>query len=757
MMPVMALFGMPAAPRPPRGAVSASLRNPFGESLARRFQRLMAAAPEITTLDELKEYLQTAIQLEHATLPIYLTALWSIKQPASPANAAIRNIILKIVFQEMLHMGLASNVLKAIGGKPRINTPDAVLQFPDFLPGVQLMEKVDLRPLSMDRVNLFMKIESPLDPIPPQMLTALAVPRFPTIGEFYAAIDRGLMKVNPTFQQQGQLTIDIRGDKVTVIANLEQARQAIKLIQQQGEGTPASQGAADFGGGLAHYYQFQQIVKQMKYVPVAGTNTFKLDPHSPLPFPVTDEIYPMAPVPAGGYPGVDEAAAFDQRYSTMLSQLQKACDDADSSALDDAIGTMLELKGAAVTLMKKPRPDGLGNYGPAFRLVAVPPPAPVAAANVMAAAPEVKSPGIRMVPRPGRPPAGLVTAAPATAAASTVPTYARIQQLLDEAIHGETIGAHGAFWRTLTRDQFVAKSIFGRKLIASRPDGSFDPDESNLVKALEGRAPFGANLTPPPAGAIFNRMPDGFDPMPQARIDEIRAWITAGCPAAPPAEPPWVDGRGAPLPDQRVLDFWREFDEWAMFHATDEVSDAIGTFFDKAPLWLGFAADPAREPAWQAALQEGPVRAAVVLLEGKQRDTIVKYFGRPVPLGSLLPAFRRFGDDSLPNDPQRPADQRHNMNGQVMWFMWSAFCDACLRLGASASIPVPFWVGMARAILVGLLNDGLIRGRFSVQGFDATPVGQEAVQQFAHDLADAALPAELARRFRESGIQAPPA
>jgi hypothetical protein len=253
-------------------------------------------------------------------------------------------------------------------------------------------------------------------------------------------------------------------------------------------------------------------------------------------------------------------------------------------------------------------------------------------------------------------------------------------------------------------------------------------------------------------------MPDGFDPMPQGRIDEIRAWITAGCPAEPPVEPPWIDpGTGSPLPDQRVLDFWREFDDWAMFHATPEVSDAIGAFFDQAPLWLGFAADPTREPAWQAALQEGPVRAAVVLLESKQRATVVKHFGRPVPLGSLLAAFRRFGDNSLPNDVQRPVDMRHNMNGQVMWFMWSAFCDACLRLGASAGIPAPFWGGLARAILVGLLNDGLIRGRFTVEGFPATPAGQDALQQFVRDLADDALPGELARRFRASGLPVPPA
>ena len=740
------LFAMAAAPpRKPLGQVSSSLRNPFGESLARRFQRVMATIPDITTLDDLKEYLQTAIMLEHATLPPYLCAMWSV-QTSTPANNAIVAIIRGIVFQEMLHMGMACNLLLAVGGKPKINTPGFVLQFPDYLPGVQLMEKVDLRPLSMDRVKLFMKIEAPLDPIPPSLVAAAGVPRFPTIGEFYAAIDRGFVNVNPALITVGQLAIKIRTDKLTVIGNLEQARDTIQLIQEQGEGTPATRGAIDHGNGLAHYYQFQQIVEQKRFVLQPGTTTYKLGP--PLPFPAPADIYPMAPVPDIGYPGVPESQAFDDIYSRMLAKLQKAWDDADSGALSDAVDFMQNMGDAATTLMAKAiPPGGQGNYGPAFRLVPVPPDATPAPIAPTAAASEM-----RRVPRMA--PQTATAAMPTTAPA---PTYARIQQLLDEAVHGETIGAHGPFWRTLARDQFVAKSIFGKKLIASRPDGTFDPNESNLVKALEGRAPFGADLTPPPAGAIYNRMPDGFDSMPQVRIDEIRAWITAGCPDALPVEPPWIAAAGSPLPDQRVLDFWREFDDWSMFQATPEVSDAIGAFFEKAPLWLGFAADPTREPAWQAALQEAPVRAAVSLLEGRQRDTIVKNFGRPVPLGSLLDAFRRFGDDSLPNDTQRPADMRHNMNGKVMWFMWSAFLDACLRLSIPSNIPAPFWSGMARAVLVGLMNDGLIRGRFTVEGFPATLAGQDLLQQSVIDLPDANLPGELARRFRESGLPVPPA
>lgn len=723
---------------------SKSLRSPFRETVAQRFHRLMSSVPEITTTGELCDYIQTAIALEQATLPLYLTAAWSIKG-TSNSDLAIIAIMMKIVFQEMVHMGLACNLLKSIGGSPQINTRDAVIQFPDHLPGIDLGDKVDLRPISADRVKLFMRIEQPENPIPPTMLAA-AVPRFPTIGEFYAAIARGLVNVNPNFTTAGQLARNVRGDRVSIISNLQDALNAVKLIQEQGEGTSTSQGATDFGGGLAHYYQFQQIDRQMRYK-LVGSTEYKLDPNSPLPFPATSDIYPMAPVPYGGYPNFPEAVAFDQLYSTMLGQLQAAWDHADATALEDAIDSMRGLRDAAVAILSLPN----STYGPAFQLVAVPTSSPPIPTVTVSAA----STGLRQVPRKApSPSASSLTESDALAATSI--TYARVQQLLDEAVHGDNIGAHGPFWRTLTRDQFVAKSIFGKPLIARRTDGSFDPDESNLVKALEGRPPFGADLDPPPAGAVLNRMPDGYDPVPQLRIDEIREWITAGCPANSPTSTALMSSAaGNPIPDQTMLDFWREFDNWAMFEATAEVSDAIGVFFEKAPLWMVFADDQTQEPNWQAAIQDSGFQGAVTRLEARQRETVLKYFGTPVPLASLLYAFRRFGDNSLPNDPQRPADMRHNMNGRVMWFMWSAFCDACLRLASPAGISASFWNGMARGILVGLMNDGLIRGRFSVGGFPATADGQDALQEYVASLADEQLADEMRRRFRDSGIPRP--
>jgi hypothetical protein len=731
----MAAMGLRAAARaatmPPQ--VPASLRSPFAEPLVQRFQRLMTTIPEISTLAELQEYLQTAIALEHYTLPPYLCAMWSLKDGAG-SNDQITEILLEIVWQEMLHMALACNLLKAAGGHPRINT--AVPVFPDYLPGVQLSQPVDLRPISKERVDLFMQIEKPLHPIPPMLAAAALVPKYPTIGEFYKAIDAGLVKVNPTFSADGQLAIGIGTDELVVIDSLDKARQAIQRIQEQGEGTTASQGAVDFGNGLAHYYRFQQIALERTYDPQPD-NTFKLHATVNLPFPAATDIYPMATVPDVGYPGVAAAGAFDQAYTDMVNLLQQAWDTGTLQPLRDAVKIMRRLRGLAVVLMNQERPDHQGNYGPAFRYLPSTPssPAPPAAPHSASAL--------------------LQAAGPAASVTTHISGFARIQQILNEAVNNEDIGAHGPFWRNLSRDQFVAKSIFGRKLIATRPDGTFDPDESNLVKALEGRAPFGANLTPPPAGAIFNRMPDGFPPVAADRIAEIRAWIGAGCPDAAPLSPAaWMDpNAGGPAPPQQHIDYWRDFDSWAMFDATQAVQDDIDVFFRAAPLWLAFAKDATKEAAWQQALAQPNLQQALGCLETKQRDTVTTHYGKPVPLLTLLDSLERFGDDSLPDDPLRPADVRHNMNGAVMWFFWSAFADACLRLAATSSaIPDDFWRGTSRAIMLGAINDGLFRGRFKVTGFTANPAGKVAARQHVRNLQDAEIQAALALRYRESGL-----
>ncbi|MFL5997188.1 MAG: ferritin-like domain-containing protein, partial [Streptomyces sp.] len=74
----------------------------------------------IETLDSLREHLQWAIELEHATLPPYLCALYSLDPSRNPdAAEAVGGVFV----EEMIHLALAANLLNAVGGPPRLDAP----------------------------------------------------------------------------------------------------------------------------------------------------------------------------------------------------------------------------------------------------------------------------------------------------------------------------------------------------------------------------------------------------------------------------------------------------------------------------------------------------------------------------------------------------------------------------------------------------------------------------------------------------------
>ena len=63
----------------------------------------------------LKQGLQAAVELEFATIPVYLCGMWSIQEQSGPAYERINSIVI----EEMLHMGLACNMLTTLDGTPR--------------------------------------------------------------------------------------------------------------------------------------------------------------------------------------------------------------------------------------------------------------------------------------------------------------------------------------------------------------------------------------------------------------------------------------------------------------------------------------------------------------------------------------------------------------------------------------------------------------------------------------------------------------
>ncbi len=92
--------------------------------------KFVAAAEDAKQASDLHELLQYALQLEHATIPPYLAAYYSL----TAQNGSIRSAIKQIAVEEMLHMTIVANVLNAIGGKPEIDRPYFVPKYPSPLP-----------------------------------------------------------------------------------------------------------------------------------------------------------------------------------------------------------------------------------------------------------------------------------------------------------------------------------------------------------------------------------------------------------------------------------------------------------------------------------------------------------------------------------------------------------------------------------------------------------------------------------------------
>jgi hypothetical protein len=309
-------------------------------------------------LDWLKQGLQAAIELELATLPPYLCGLWSIKSQDGP----VFDLIESIALEEMLHMGLVCNMLTAIGGTPGIASGYQNLKYPGPLPGgVRPNLTVYLRGLTTEYVqSVYMGIEYPQGgPV------AAVEETYPTIGAFYDALFDTFKSLNPAISTNRQLISP--GVGLTQLKTLDEVVKAIDEIKQQGEGTNRSPDAEDFGGELAHYYRFGEIVHGRQFINVGGKWDYQGDP---IPFP---DVFPFNPVPDGGYPNPPVGAGqtlhtFRQQFRQLLDALDHGWATGSQADLSKAVSTMRSLQALASALMQIARTDAPGVYGPDFRL-----------------------------------------------------------------------------------------------------------------------------------------------------------------------------------------------------------------------------------------------------------------------------------------------------------------------------------------------------------------------------------------------------
>ncbi len=325
-----------------------------------------------STPEELGFYLQNAIELEHSTIPPYLTAMLSLR---TGTNVDISRLIREIVIEEMLHMTIAANILIAIGGSPAINKIDFIPKYPGPLPMNIGDLEVGIEAFSIELVkNTFMAIEEPENPIPiktPE--AALAPPEYATIGQFYDAIQAQIKALGPSIFVKPcapPQVVDSTwfGDRLFVITNPDTACRAIDLIKIEGEGT--SESPFQSPGEPAHYYRFGEIAAGRRIIRTPdgfayGGAPILFDPSGVWPLRPNCKIADFA----SGTQARTRIEAFAYNYSSLLNSLHNTFNGAPEQ-LDTAIGIMYDLRVGAVALMETDTGDSGGQtVGPSFEFV----------------------------------------------------------------------------------------------------------------------------------------------------------------------------------------------------------------------------------------------------------------------------------------------------------------------------------------------------------------------------------------------------
>jgi CDGSH-type Zn-finger protein len=334
----------------------------------------------ITTVDSLRRHLQWAIEIEHGTLPPYLCALYSIKEGY---NEEAAEVVHSVFMEEMLHLTMAANLLNAVGGSPKLDTPSLLPRFPTYLPHSNRAFEVPLLKFSREAVEVFLKIERPgeHDGLPED-------DKFETIGQFYEAIEVALKRLagelgeealfsgDPARQVTDELYYGGSGRIVTV-TDLQSALAALEEIVEQGEGLQHQEvwdGDRDMfhpeREEVAHYFRFQEIYVGRRHAP---GDTPQSGPTGE-PFTVDwDAVHNMRPNPRSkDYPKGSEIRAqmdeFNHAYSGVLHLLDE-CFNGSPRLLAVATGAMYGLKEQAIELMKLPSGDGETTVGPSFEYV----------------------------------------------------------------------------------------------------------------------------------------------------------------------------------------------------------------------------------------------------------------------------------------------------------------------------------------------------------------------------------------------------
>ncbi|MBT2785505.1 MULTISPECIES: ferritin-like domain-containing protein [unclassified Halomonas] len=200
------------------------------------FDRLISTSEP--ALQDLQEAAQLALQVEFTTIPVYLSALYSISDTGSHVYQTLRSVAM----EEMFHVNQAANIIVALGALPKF-TGDAVPTFPGYLPQAnpKTTPMVGLFRASPDVfANVFAAIESPSQyGAPPQGDNYDSIAQL--YGALVAAVDaypgNPFSTTGVPGRQRTNIYLGKFGGNVNEVMGKESFHAAVNEIVEQGEGT----------------------------------------------------------------------------------------------------------------------------------------------------------------------------------------------------------------------------------------------------------------------------------------------------------------------------------------------------------------------------------------------------------------------------------------------------------------------------------------------------------------------------------------
>ncbi len=362
----------------------------------------MDTAVRIENRSQLIYLLTEAAELEHGIMCCYLFTTFTMKNDTSEGitDAQLKSIrrwkrlIRQVAIEEMLHMGVACNLLTAVGGAPQVLRPN----LPTSTRAYGASFDLGLMPFSIETLEQFIAIEQPDLPEagngagPTRQLPSTTQPKlsdifssesdYDTQGRLYRGIEDGVKYLAQKYGEaklfigppEAQTTASQFGtlSELIPVSDLASALASIKIIVEQSEGASAE-------NVNSHYAKFNAIRDEYKEILLQ-------DPDFQPARPVLTNPYAIAPTDkdAGTEVNIvddpttaDLCNLFDGCYELLIQILGRLLmhngeSDADFKTLAKVTeGLMIEILdplGSVITTMPAgPSHPGM-TAGPGFRL-----------------------------------------------------------------------------------------------------------------------------------------------------------------------------------------------------------------------------------------------------------------------------------------------------------------------------------------------------------------------------------------------------